>query len=158
VARRTFFCFHYQNDIFRANVVRNHWVTQRDSNKKYNTRLFWDGSLWEEVKRNGDEAIKAAIDEGLKNTSVTVVLIGEQTYARKYVKYELERSYEDGKGLLGVYIGRIDDIHGNAGINGPNPFDYVWFPNIYRTYYWYSDKGYENFSDWVEQAAIDAGR
>jgi hypothetical protein len=110
------------------------------------------------VKRKGEEAIKAAIDEGLKNTSVTVVLIGEQTYARKYVKYELERSYEDGKGLLGVYIGQIDDIHSNAGVNGPNPFDYVWFPNIYRTYYWYSDKGYENFSDWVEQAAIDAGR
>ena len=110
MARRAFFSFHYQKDIFRANVVRNHWITQRDSNKKYNTRLFWDGSLWEEVKRKG------------------------------------------------VYIGQIKNIYGNAGVNGPNPFNYVSFPNAYPTYYWYTDRGYENFSDWVEQAAIEAGR
>ena len=26
--RRTFFCFHYEKDISRCNVVRNSWVTQ----------------------------------------------------------------------------------------------------------------------------------
>ena len=158
MARRVFFSFHYQQDLWRVNQVRNSWVTQRADNQRVNTSLFWDGSLWEQVKRQGDMAIKNAINEGLKNTSVTVVLIGQYTYQRKYVKYELERSYEDGKGLLGVYIGSLLDSSGSAGVNGPNPFDYFSIPNSYPTYYWALDDGYNNFSDWVEEAAIAAGR
>jgi len=30
MAKRVFFCFHYEDvESFRANVVRNHWVTKR---------------------------------------------------------------------------------------------------------------------------------
>ena len=28
MARRVFFSFHYKNDVWRANQVRNSWVTQ----------------------------------------------------------------------------------------------------------------------------------
>jgi hypothetical protein len=158
MARRVFFSFHYQQDYWRVNQVRNSWVLQRDDNKKINTQLFLDGSMWEEVKRQGAKAITDAINEGMKNTSVTVVLIGEYTYQRKYVKHELEKSYADGKGLLGVYIGSLKDNDGKRGVNGPNPLDYVSFPNEYPTYWWTLDDGYNNFSDWVEQAAKAAGR
>lgn len=157
MARRVFFSFHYQNDIWRVNQVRNSWVVQKPDNRKVNTRLFWDSSLWEEVKRKGDSAIKATINEGLKGTTVTVVLIGAQTYQRKYVKYEMERSEARGNGLLGVYVGNLIDQNGNTSTNGPNPFKHVSLSKTYPTYYWFGDNGYTSFADWVEKAAVDAG-
>jgi hypothetical protein len=68
--RNVFFSFHYQRDIWRANVVRNSGVVIGES-----AAGFRDASLWEEAKKKGDKAIKALIDEGLKGTSVTVVFI-----------------------------------------------------------------------------------
>jgi hypothetical protein len=158
MARRVFFSFHYQEDYWRVNQVRNSWVTQRTDNRVENAKLFFDGSLWESVKSQGAENIKRVINEGLKNTSVTVVLIGGQTFQRRYVKYELERSYERNNGLLGVYISGLRNRDGNLGANGPDPFDHVSFANSYPVYDWVGHKGYENFSSWVEQAAIAAGR
>lgn len=153
MARRVFFSFHYQQDLWRVNQVRNSWVVQREGNEKINTRLFWDGSMWEEVKKQGDAAIKGAINAAMNNTSVTVVLIGQYTSQRKYVKYEIEKSQADKKGLLGVYIHNLEDNNGNTSPIGSNPL-----PSGYPTYWWYGDNGYDNFSDWVEKAAKDVGR
>ena len=58
MARRVFFSFHYERDIWRANQVRNSWVTQPDRE----SAGFFDASLWEEAKRKGDAAIKKMID------------------------------------------------------------------------------------------------
>ena len=45
MAKRVFFCFHYQDVIdFRANVVRNHNVTKDDN------AGFFDASLWKRQK------------------------------------------------------------------------------------------------------------
>jgi len=153
MARRVFFSFHYQQDYWRVNQVRNSWVLQREDNKKINARLFWDGSMWEEVKKQGDAAIKSAINTAMNNTSVTVVLIGQYTHERKYVKHEIEKSKADGKGLMGVYIHNLKNSNGDESPKGANPLG-----NEYPTYWWFSDSGYDNFSDWVEQAAKDAGR
>jgi hypothetical protein len=154
MARRVFFSFHYQQDYWRVNQVRNSWVLQREDNKKINSRLFMDGSMWEEVKKQGDKAIKDAINLAMNNTSVTVVLIGQHTHQRKYVQYEIEKSQEDNnKGLLGVYIHSLKDSDGNGSPMGLNPL-----PNEYPTYWWFNDDGYNNFSDWVEAAAKAAGR
>jgi hypothetical protein len=106
MARRVFFSFHYERDIWRANVVRNSWVTQDRE-----AAGFWDASLWEEAKKKGDAAIKQMIDDALRNTSVTAVLIGTETASRPYVKYELIQSYNKTprNGMLGVYIHGIKD-------------------------------------------------
>lgn len=73
MARRVFFSFHYQRDIWRINQIRNIGEIVGAS-----AAGFHDASLWEEAKKKGDVAINAMIDEGLKNTSVTVVCIGPQ--------------------------------------------------------------------------------
>lgn len=162
MARRVFFSFHYERDIWRANVVRNSWVTQDRE-----AAGFWDASLWEEAQRRGDDAVKELIDEGLLGTSVTVVLIGAETYKRKWVKYEIIESYKRGKGLLGIYINQIGNQDGETDEAGPNPFDSIYieqdgkkiyFSELYPTYYWYSEKGYENMGSWIEEAATAAGR
>jgi hypothetical protein len=159
VARRVFFSFHYQRDIFRTNVVRNSWVT-----RGYGEAVpFYDNSLWEEAKRKGDAAIKRLIDRGLYGASVTCVLIGAETAERRYVQYEIEQSYGD-KGLLGVYINGIRDTKtGGTDSRGGNPFDSfdVDGESLARyvpTYDWVRDDGYSNFHEWIEEAAVAAGR
>ena len=162
MTRRVFFSFHYERDIWRANVVRNSWVT-----KDREAAGFWDASLWEEAKKKGDEAIKKMINDGLKNTSVTVVLIGKETSGREWVRYELRESYKKGNGMLGVYIHNIKDKDENTDDKGDNQFgeigkdavgNSIYFWQKYKTYDWKSDNGYQNFGDWVEQAAKDAGK
>jgi hypothetical protein len=49
------------------------------------------------------------IDDQLQSTSVTVVLIGQETASRKYVNYEIEQSHSRGNGLLGVRIHNMKD-------------------------------------------------
>src|SRR5438093_6273800 len=104
MARKVFFSFHYQRDLWRANVVRNSGVVEGVS-----AAGFHDESLWEESKKKGDDVVKRLIDSGLNGTSVTVVLIGAETANRKYVSYEIEKSIARGNGLLGVLINNIKD-------------------------------------------------
>lgn len=120
MARRCFFSFHYQDVIdFRANVVRNHNVTKGDNGG------FFDASIWESSKKQGDLALKRLINNGLDNTSMTVVLIGSQTYARRWVHYEIMKSIERGNGVIGIHINGIRDKNGYVKNQGPNPFDYL---------------------------------
>jgi len=163
MARRVFFAFHYERDIWRACQVRNSWVTKPDREEAG----FWDAADWEKVKREGDEAIKKWIREQLKGTSVTAVLIGAETSKREWVTFEIKESYTKGNGLLGIYIHNIKDDDGYTDSKGANPFDYiyieqdgrkVYFSELYPTYDWVSDKGYENIGDWVEKAAKKAGK
>lgn len=161
--RRLFFSFHYDRDIWRVNQVRQSnqpWLNKEDS--------YWaDASLWEKSKPRGEAAIKRLIDDGMHNTGVTVVLIGAETYRRKYVGYEIEQSHIRRKGLLGVHIHRLEDRYGYADSKGPNPFDNwhitrngrkVLLSEIYPTYDWVLDGGYNNLESWVQQAAAAAGR
>lgn len=162
MVRRAFFSFHYERDIWRSNVVRNSWVT-----KDRESAGFWDASLWEKTKLKGENALKRLIDEGLKNTSVTVVLIGRETAYRKWVLYEIEQSRYKGNGLLGIYIHGIKDQHGETDFKGPNPFKklYIekrWYKKylseLYPTYYWKLSVGYYYLGQWIEEAAQRAGK
>jgi len=163
MARRVFFSFHRKRDVWRVNVVRNHWVSKPDRE----AAGYWDAAAWEELKKKGDEAVKRWIDKQLEGTSVTAVLIGTETSRRKWVKYEIKKSHDTGKGLLGVYIHNIKDQNQDTDTKGDNPFGNfyieedgkkVYLSEIYPTYDWVNDKGYDNFSDWVEKAAKKAVR
>jgi hypothetical protein len=163
MARRVFFSFHYERDIWRANVVRNSWVTQPGRQDAG----FWDASLWEGAKRLGDDAIRHMIDEGLKDTSVSVVLIGSETADRKWVQYEIKESYRRRNGLLGIYVHSIRDRDGGTDPKGDNPLSrlYVerngrkaYLSELYPVYDWVRDDGYSKIGSWVETAARQAGR
>ncbi|WP_433695415.1 TIR domain-containing protein [Paraburkholderia phenoliruptrix] len=122
MAKRVFFSFHYQDVVdFRANVVRNHWVAKEDREEAG----FFDASIWEESKKKGDADLKKLIHEGLDNTSTTCVLIGSQTYARRWVRYEIFRSIYRANKTFGVHINQIKGKDQQVKVNGPNPFDYL---------------------------------
>jgi len=121
MARRVFFSFHYDDvKTFRANVVRKH-----DLLKTREEAGFFDASIWEDAKRHGELSIKRLINRGLEGTSVTCVLIGSDTWSRRWVRYEILKSYDRGNKLLGVHINSVRDKHQNTKALGPNPFKFV---------------------------------
>lgn len=163
MVRRAFFSFHFQRDIWRVNQVRNSWVVQPGKQEA----VWYDASLWEKAKTQGETALKNLINNGLTNTSVTVVLIGAQTSKRKWVNYEIEQSFDRRKGLLGIYINGLKDRFGKTDIRGENPFNNfyvetnnqrIYFSDLYPTYNWILDEGYKNIGLWIEEAAKNAGR
>jgi len=146
MARRVFFSFKYK-DVSRAMVVRNSWVTQGKESAG-----FIDATDFEKLKKEGDQAIKNWIDNQLKGTSVTVVLVGEKTCNSRWVKYEIEKSIEIGNGLLGIDVSKIKDLQGNTSERCGR------IPKGYNFYLWNNDEGYKNMGDWIEKAAKNAGR
>ena len=112
--KRVFYSFHYDNDYWRVQQVRNMGVVDGDKPVECNK--------WEEIKKQGDIAIKKWIDDSLKNCSCLVVLIGSKTAERKWVKYEIEKAWELGKGVLGIRIHNLGDRNGQCCVSGENPF------------------------------------
>src|SRR6266481_6274603 len=122
MAKRVYFGFHYQDVIdFRANVVRNHWLTKpcREA------AGFLDASLWEEAQNKGDLSLKRLINSGLEGTSTTCVLIGSHTFARPLVRYEILRSFKRGNAILAVHINSTTGKNRLTKPLGPDPLQHV---------------------------------
>jgi hypothetical protein len=158
MSRQTFFSFHFQRDIFRVNTVRNSHAFANVDDKG-----IFDHSLWEKTRLSGgDPALRRLIDGGLRGASVTVVLIGLETYGRRWVKYEIEESAKGGMGLLGIDITKIRNLTGETDPTGRNPFVHLGIADHdgrpVRIHAWNRDDGYHNMAAWVEEAARRAGR
>jgi hypothetical protein len=123
MARSVFFSFHYQRDIMRVQVVKKHYVTKGN----YTAAGFFDGSLEEKAKKEGDEVVKRLINQGLNGSSVTCVLIGQETYTRRWIDYEILKSIELGMGVFGIRIHQISDPSKGKDTAGANPFDYLGY-------------------------------
>lgn len=156
MARRVFFSFHFKNDSWRTGQVRN--IAKIEGNKPVSD------NDWEEVKKKGDNEIEKWIDNQLKGRSCTIVLIGEKTAGRKWIKYEIKKSWELGKGLVGIKIHNLKDSDGNQSNEGRNPFDDFTIDgkklseivNVYNPPYKISTNVYKdiegNIENWVEEA------
>ena len=121
MARRVYFAFHYQDVIdFRANVVRKHNFTGGIEAAGY-----YDHSIWESAKNTNPLSLKRLINSELQNSSVTAILIGSDTWARRWVRYEIMKSIERGNRVLGVHINGIAGRDRLTKTLGLNPFDYL---------------------------------
>ena len=125
MAKRVFFSFHYKNvSDFRVNVIRNHWLLKPNRE----VAGFFDASIWETAKKTSDIALKRLINNGIKNTTNTCVLIGTGTYERRWVRYEIFKSLSSGNHVFGVHINKIKSARTGTTENyGQNPFDYLGF-------------------------------
>ncbi len=117
MARRVFYSFHYLPDAWRTSQVRN--IGAIDGSKPASD------NDWETVKKGGDKAIQKWIDDQLNGRSCTVVLIGKDTANRKWINYEIEKSWNDKKGLVGIYVHNLKDSSQSQSTKGSNPFDYM---------------------------------
>lgn len=116
---------------------------------------------WETVKKNGDAAIEKWIDDNMKYRSCVVVLVGEETAKRKWVKHEIKKAWNDGKGLVGIYIHNLKCPKNGCCNKGPNPFDQFTIKgkemsSIVKCYDPGSTNTYsnihDNIEDWIEDA------
>jgi hypothetical protein len=123
MARRTFFSFHYERDVQRAQIVKNSWITKPDRDDAG----FFDSSVFESKKRTSDDALKRFLNEGMSGSSVACVLFGTNTAWRRWVRYELFRSFIDGRGLLAVAVHTILGFDRRPDPQGANPFSCLGF-------------------------------
>ena len=146
LVRRTFFSFHYQYDVSRAQVVRNSWVIKEDREDAG----FFDSSVFESKKRAGEDTLKRFLAEALDGTTVTAVLVGSQTAMRPWVRYELVRSFQRGNGLLAVRVHNIKNLDGQYGTAGHNPFDYLAYVASEGRVAWREWNG----NEWVDYTKV----
>jgi hypothetical protein len=122
MARRVYFCFHYQDLIdWRVQVVRNQWLSKEGNE---DAGLF-DEPTWDETSISGQAAIRRLIDGGLENTSVTCVLIGTHTWHRRWVRYEIIQSIQRGNRLVAVHVNGIPDRARRTRPAGRNPLEHL---------------------------------
>lgn len=119
---------------------------------------------WETITQGGNGAIKRWIDGQLSGKSCVIVLIGNKTAGRKWIDYEIETAWNEGEGLLGIYVHNLKDRRGAQSTKGDNPFSrftvgdrrlsgiakahsppYTGSRNVYSHIE-------ESISDWVEEA------
>ena len=121
MARRVFYSFHYKPDNWRAATVRNIGVVEGNSPASDND--------WETIKRGGDAAIKRWIANQMTRRTCTVVLVGTHTANRKWINYEIVKSWDDGMGVVGIYIHGLKNADGRVSTKGANPFDSIKYGN-----------------------------
>ena len=164
MARKVFYSFHYSNDINRVMVVRNRWVTHGGQS----ISGIIDHADFEVLKRKGDKAVYNWIDEQLKGTSATIVLIGSQTLNRPFVQYEICESIKRGNAIIGVYIHKIADMRSRLTSTHCNAHTVIghysdktpaYFDEVCDVIYDYvADDGYSNLGSWVEKAVKLKGK
>jgi len=153
--RQVFYSFHYKNDVRRVSQVRN--IGALEDNKHVSD------NEWEEVKRKGDDNIKKWINDNMNYRSCVIVMVGEETANRKWVKYEIEKAWNDGKGVLGIYIHNLKDPVTGKCSQGKNPFssftikkDNKSLADIVKCYNPNPNDAYnyikDNLEKWVEEA------
>lgn len=148
MARRVFFSFNYDRDVWRVNQIRS-----IPNVTGIAAAGFQDSSLWEEARKKSDATIKRMIDKALEYTSVTVVCVGYGTADRKYINYEIEKSLERGNGLLAVQIHHLKNSKGETNFPGRIPSKIV--AAGFKAYK-YVNK--ERLAVWIEEAAKLAGK
>jgi hypothetical protein len=152
-----FYSFHFDNDVFRVQQVRNMGMIDGNEPTSPND--------WEQVKRGGNATIERWIDDTMKYRRCVVVLIGSETATRPWVKYEIKKAWIEKRGLLGIYIHNLKCPRTGVSSKGPNPFDNwtvgnqpmsslvsCYDPNTYDTYGDIS----RNLEDWVQSAIAQA--
>ena len=115
MVRKVFFSFHHQADQARAAQLRALGIVEGN-----NPVSDVD---WMRLTAKGEPLIQRWIDSQLAGRHCTIVLIGAHTAGRRWIKYEIDKSWNEKKGLLGIYIHNLADAAGAKSLKGKNPFD-----------------------------------
>ena len=158
MARKCFYSFHYVPDNWRVSIIRNIGTVEGNKPASDND--------WETITKGGAKKIKTWISAQMSGRTCTVILAGSNTANRKWINYEIIESWNNGLGVLVIYIHKISDKNGNQSSKGSNPLYYInhgptkkrlsTIANAYDpprttskgTYSYIED----NIVDWIEEA------
>jgi hypothetical protein len=148
-----FYSFHFDNDVFRVQQIRNMGVIEGDEPVSPNE--------WESVKGRGPAAIERWIDDNMKRKRCVVVLVGSETARRPWVRHEIIKAWNDNRGLVGIHIHNLKCPREGRCTKGANPFGTIKFKDgtPLSDFIDCHDPGYdayqnieESLEDWVDAA------
>lgn len=154
--RQVFYSFHYQPDSWRTAMVRNIGVIEGNKSAPDND--------WETITKGGEVRIQKWIDDQMHYRSATILLVGAETAGRKWIDYEIKKSWESKMGIVGICIHRLKNSNSLQTTQGKNPFDGFKIGDtplnqivkLYNPPYTDSKDTYNyiasNISNWVEEA------
>ncbi len=151
---KVFYSFHYVPDNWRAATVRN--IGAIEGNKAA------PDNDWETITKGGEAAIKEWITNQLYGRSCTVVLVGTNTAKRKWINREIIQSWNDGMGIVGIYIHGIKNSDGKVSTKGKNPFASIGYGNtgkkLSSIVYCYDPAGLNSQEryDWIKKHLANA--
>ncbi len=114
MAKKCFLSFYYKQDSWRVSQVKNIGSIEEQP--------LLSANDWEEIKKKGDKAIEKWIDDNMSGKTCLIVLVGEKTANRPWVKYEIKKAWKDGLGVLAIHIHNLKDSDGNQSKKGGDPF------------------------------------
>ena len=138
---KVFISYYYQCDNRVAKEITN--IINKDR-----TSLFT--VLQEQVKKNDSESIKRWVDEEIKKTRFTILLISKETFEREYVSYEITRSRENGNTIIPILIDNEENAFSEEDIETLSKK--LPKTNCKRIRRWIKDCGKENVLQWLNDA------
>ena len=96
--RNVFISFAYE-DINDVNLLRGQ-AKNENANIEFN-----DWSLREPFNSEKAEYVRSGIRERIRQSSVTLVYVSEQTAKSKWVNWEIQESIRQGKGVVAIHKG-----------------------------------------------------
>lgn len=156
MAKKCFLSFYYDEDSWRVSQVKNMGAIEEQP--------LLTANKWEEIEKEGDDAVKEWIENNMRGKECLIVLVGSNTSGRRWVKYEIKRACEKKIGVLGIYIHNLKDASGNQSTKGTDPFQNVvvdgttissyatMYDPPYSTSTYVYDHIKDNIAGWAESA------
>lgn len=154
MAKKCFLSFHYKPDHWRVSQVKKIGAIEEQP--------LLDSNDWESIKKKGDSAIEKWIADNMKGKDCLVVLVGEKTAGRRWVKHEIKKAWKDGLGVLAIHIHNLKHSDSEQTEKGSNPFTGLTVDGetvtgkVYDPPYKISSNVYnhikENISTWIDDA------
>jgi hypothetical protein len=155
-----FFCYDRLLDIQHAKRIRHRYEM-----KGGNAIGFPKPHEWKKLIIKNDQAIQHWVENQVRLSDVTMVLIGMNTSKDPIVRQAITTCHQLEKGMLGIYIHNMLIDNSRPVPMGINPFDCfcvvkrdqtIHLSKIYHTYDWIKDLGQFNLNKWIKKAAHSA--
>lgn len=114
--RRVYFSFDCERNLYRVKNIRRLPGVVSRSPAGFETSV-----IWKQAEKGGEASLQGLINDALIKTSVTIVCISDLNAYAEIQGYEIERSLEQGSGLLGLRINHLKDEKGLVGMDGTAP-------------------------------------
>ena len=106
----------------------------------------------EDEKEKDDEIVKNWVDEKIKGTKITILLISKETLDRKYVSYELEKSLSQRNSINPILIDSEENAFDDEKIDLIiQKLDTELLGMKLKLRKWYQENGKENILRWLNE-------
>ena len=109
--------------------------------------------MTENEKKKDAEIIKNWVDEEIKRTRITILLISAETLDRQFVTYELSKSFSNGNSIIPILIDSEKNAFTEEYINEVKQKLNIELPGRkLRIRKWFQENGKENILRWLNES------